>query len=430
MLLTSLVIVAILVWSYLMISTDRVSHLNRASITMFTGVLVWVVLIVSGMNIHETNLMHYINMAIQVILFLTATNSIISIMNNNGVFDALKVWLRMRNAKGLLWILTLLTFAISANVDNLTTSILMISIMSQVVTNRRQRMIFATGILVAANLGGSFTVIGDISNLFLWTHNVVTPSKFAAGLILPAFSSLVVFNFLLSTTLVGRVEVTSMLNTFSDEIYVPTWQKASLLVVGLGSIWFVPTFSTMTSLPPFIGALTVLALILMIDGIFNFKRYKNQIFVRKKIFWENEYIGTHLTLYIVGCALGIGALVECGALEFAGHWLMKNVHNVYIYGGVIGVVSGFLDNIPMALSGIHMFHADYSTATDFGVNGIYWQLLSFSSAMGCSFLYLGSLAGHSVGQTQDFHLKWYFKHVTWRVLLAWVVGLGVFYLLH
>lgn len=431
MLLTSLIIVAVLLTSYLMISTDRLSHINRASVSMFTGVLVWVVFSVSGNNIHNTNLNHYVLKSVEVILFLLATNSIISIMNNNGVFDSLKTWFRMKNAKTLLWSLTLVTFCISANVDNLTTSMLMISIMSQIVTSNRQRVLYSISILIAANLGGSFTVIGDITNLYLWTHQVVSASSFAAGLFLPAITSLVVFNLLISSLIIGRVEMSSSLSNFSDEVYLPVWQKITLLLVGLASIWFVPTFSSLTSLPPFLGALTVLALILMIDGIFNFKRYRNQSFVRRKVFRTNEYVGTHLILYILGCGLGIGALVECGALSFIGHWLMTNIHNVYIYGGVIGFISGFIDNIPLVLIGLHIFPVDFTSSTaDFAVNGQYWLLLSFCSALGCSLLYIGSLAGHAVADSQNIKLGYYFRHITWRVLLAWVAGIVVFYLVH
>lgn len=431
MLLTSLVIIAVLLTSYLVISTDRLNHINRASVSMFTGVLVWVIFSFSGNNIHNTNLNHYVLKAVEVILFLLATNSIISIMSNNGVFDSLKTWLRMKNAKALLWSLTLITFCISANVDNLTTSILMISIMTQVVVSNSQRAIYSVAILIAANLGGSFTVIGDITNLYLWTHQVVTASTFAAGLILPAIVSLILFNILVSTLLVGRVEVSSALSDFSDEVYMPKWQKITLLLVGLASIWFVPTFSSLTSLPPFLGALTVLALILMIDGIFNFKNYRNRSFIRRKIFLTNDYVGTHLILYILGCGLGIGALVECGALSYIGNWLMSNVHNVYIYGGVIGLVSGVIDNIPLVLIGLHVFPVDFTSSTaDFAVNGLYWQLLSFCSAFGCSFLFIGSLAGHVVADSQNIRLSYYFRHFTWRVLLAWVAGIVVFYLIH
>ena len=430
MLLITLIIVAILLASYLMMSTDRLNHINRAAMAMCSGVVVWVVLTVSGNSLLDSSLDHFIQKAVEVVLFLTATTTIIEIMANNGVFDALKWWLRTRSCKKLLWGLSLITFAISANVDNLTTVVLMMSLMARIVSSNRQRLIYACVILVSANLGGSFTVIGDMTNLMLWAHNLVTPTEFAAGLILPAFVSMCVFNLLVGNLLVGRVEVTSSFGIGNDDVYLPAWQKILLLIIGIAAIWFVPTFNRLTGLPPFLGALTALALVLILDGIYNFRRNGNQLFVNRKFISSNEYIGSRLILYFLGCTLGVGALVECGALDFVGNWLSDNVHNVYVYGGIMGLLSSVIDNVPFFIVGMHIFPLDYVISADFGTNGIYWQLLSYCSAMGASILYLGSLAGHAVAETEDVRIGWYFRKIFWRVAVAWGVGMIVFYLIH
>lgn len=431
MLLNTLIIVAILLTSYLLMSTDRLNHINRAALAMFTGVVAWVVLLIGGENIHNTQLNHYIQRAVEVILFLIATNTIIEIMHNNGVFDSLKSFLRTSNSKVLLWYLSIITFAISANVDNLTTVVLMMSIMTRIVRSHSQRVIYGCVILISANLGGSFTVIGDMTNLMMWGHGVITPTEFAAGLILPVLASLMVFNLLIGKFIVGRVEVASTIGVVNDDVYLPGWQKILMLVIGLASIWFVPSFSRFTGLPPFIGALTALALILMMDGAYNFRRNGNQLFVNRKYMTSNEYVSTKIALYFLGSTLGVGALVECGSLDFIGQWLNHNVHNVYIYGGVIGLLASVIDNIPFVLAGIHLFPSGaYAVSGDFAVDGAYWQLLSFCSALGASLLYLGSLAGHSVAETVDMNLRWYFRHVFWRVMMAWCVGMIVFYVTH
>lgn len=427
MFLIELIIAAVLLASYLLMSTDRLNHINRAALAMFTGVAVWVVLLLGGDNIHNTQWNHYIQKALEVILFLIATNTIIKIMNNNGVFDSLKTLLRTRNSRALLWYLSLLTFVISANVENLTTVVLMMMIMTRIVRSHSQRIVYSCVILVAANLGGSVSVIGGMTSLMMWAHNVITPTDFFAGLIIPALTSLVVFNLLIGKFMIGRVEVSSTLGIGDDDVYLPGWQKILLLIIGLASIWFVPSFSRLTNLPPFIGALTAMALVLMLDGIYNFKRNGNQLFVNRKFISSNEYVGTNIILYILGCTLGVGALVESGALDVIAQWLTINVHNVYIYGGVIGFLASIIDNIPFVLAGIHIFSV---SSADFAVDGVYWQLLSFCSAMGASLLYLGSLAGHSVAETVDMNLGWYAKHVFWRVMIAWIVGLAVFYLMH
>ncbi|MBQ0142776.1 MAG: sodium:proton antiporter NhaD, partial [Prevotellaceae bacterium] len=290
MFLIELTIAAVLLASYLLMSTDRLNHINRAALAMFTGVAVWVVLLLGGDNIHNTQWNHYIQKALEVILFLIATNTIIKIMNNNGVFDSLKTLLRTRNSRALLWYLSLLTFVISANVENLTTVVLMMMIMTRIVRSHSQRIVYSCVILVAANLGGSVSVIGGMTSLMMWAHNVITPTDFFAGLIIPALTSLVVFNLLIGKFMIGRVEVSSTLGIGDDDVYLPGWQKILLLIIGLASIWFVPSFSRLTNLPPFIGALTAMALVLMLDGIYNFKRNGNQLFVNRKFISSNEYV--------------------------------------------------------------------------------------------------------------------------------------------
>ena len=448
MLLTSLIIVCILLGGYILMSTVQINHINRAAVAMFCGVCAWIVYLIHGGDylavmghgdvesvkdyISNEVITKYIDEACQIILFLIATNTIVEIMNNNGVFDSLTVWLRMNSSRRFLWMLSLLTFVISANVDNLTTVVLMMSIMSQIVSSRRQKIIYACVILVSANLGGSFTVIGDMTSLMLWVHGVVTPSAFACGLFLPVFTSLCVFNLLVSRMLVGKVEVNSFLNHYDgDDNSLCSWQKGLMLFVGVVGLWFMPTFHKLTHLPPFLGALTLLALIWVIEGMYNFRKNGNMMFMNRKYIRDMEFIGMRLILYFLGIYLGVGALVECGALRVVSEWLTSSVHNVYVYGGFIGFISALIDNIPFVMVGLNLFQPDQvGMASEFVQNGVYWQLLSYCSALGGSLLYVGTLSGHAVVEVEKIRLSWYFRHIFWRVLAAWAVGLIVFWFTH
>ena len=290
MLITTIVIVAIVLFGCIMMSSVQISHINRAAVAMFCGVSAWVVYMLHGSDflnlmgypdyqligqvddyIATNVIVKYINEACQVILFLIATNTIVEIMNNNGVFDSLVKWLRTHSSRLFLWELSLLTFIISANVDNLTTVVLMMTIMDQIVNSRPQKIIYSCVILISAILGGSFTVIGDMTSLMLWVHGVVTPSAYAAGLILPVLASLCVFNLLISRMLVGRVQVSSFINRFDgDDSLLRPWQKVLLLFIGIAGLWSIPTFHNVTKLPPFLGALCVLALIWLLESAFTF----------------------------------------------------------------------------------------------------------------------------------------------------------------
>ncbi len=460
MLMMTLIIVAVLLAGYLLMSTARVNHINRAAVAMFCGVTVWLVYMLHGgdylrlmhpdeyaayLSEHRTLGMtvsgfvsqnvisHYIAEACSVILFLIATNTILEVMSNNGVFDSLIHWLRMRNSRRFLWILTLLTFVISANVDNLTTVVLMMSIMSRIVSSHRQKVIYACAILVAANLGGAFTVIGDMTSLMLWVRGVVTASAFASGLFLPCFVSLCVFNLLISRLLYGHVEVNSYLSMYrGDDSLLSPWQKSVMLVLGIVGLWSIPTFSAVTHFPPFIGALCVLAVIWVAEGIFTFRVNGNQLFVRRNDLRNTEFIGMQIILYYLGISLGIGALKECGALDAACGWLTQYVHNVYAYGAIVGVLSSFVDNVPMVMAGMNMFDLDTAAASTsvFVQDGAYWQMLSYCSAVGGCLLYVSTLAGHAAVEIEKIRLSWYCRHIIWRMLVAWGAGMGVFWLTH
>ena len=456
----TLIIVAVLFIGFVLMSTEQMHHINRATVAMVCGVVAWVIYLLDGEEfvllmhgeeyraflaggdstedslkyfVAENVLARYIGEACSVILFLIATNTIVEVLHNNGVFDSLIDWLRMRNSRVFLWVVSLLTFAISANVDNLTTVVLMMSIISQVVRNHHQRVIYACTIMMAACLGGCFTAIGDITSVMLWVRDAITPSAYAAGLFLPAFASLCVFNVLIGMKLHGRVEIYSALSRFDgDDSYLAAWQKVLLLVVGIAGLWFIPSFHYITKLPPFLGSLSVLALIWAVEGLCNLERDGNVIMVQRHYFRNTEFIGMRIILYFIGISLGVGAFAECGALDWVGTWLENNIDNVYIYGVAVGALSSLMDNVPLMMACMNLFQVDTvaGSTSEFIQNGIYWQLLSFCCACGGSLLFVGSLAGQAVLEVESIRFKWYIRHYLWRALVAWIVGLGVFWLTH
>ena len=460
MLLMTLIIVAVLFIGFVLMSTEQMHHINRATVAMVCGVIAWVIYLLNGESfvllmhgdeykefldggtstadslkyfVAENVITKYIAEACSVILFLIATNTIVEVLHNNGVFDSLIDWLRMRNSRVFLWVVSLLTFTISANVDNLTTVVLMMSIISQVVRNHHQRVIYACTIMVAACLGGCFTAIGDITSVMLWVRGAITPSAYAAGLFLPAFASLCVFNVLIGMKLRGRVEIYSALSRYDgDDSYLAAWQKVLLLIVGIAGLWFIPSFHYITKLPPFLGSLSVLALIWAVEGLCNLERDGNVIMVQRHYFRNTEFIGMRIILYFIGISLGVGAFAECGALDYVGNWLEENIDNVYIYGVAVGALSSVMDNVPLMMAGMNLFQVDTvaDSASEFVQNGIYWQLLSFCCACGGSLLFVGSLAGQAVLEVENIRFKWYIRHYLWRALVAWLVGLGVFWLTH
>lgn len=460
MLLMTLIIVAVVLFGFILMTTEQAHHINRATIAMVSGVAAWVIYMVnggqfvqlmhqsdyasfmsSGMSssdsikyfISEHVITRYIIEACSVILFLIATNTIVEVLHNNGVFDSLMSWLRMRGSRKFLWTISILTFVISANVDNLTTVVLMMSFVANIVRNHYQRVIYASAIIVSACMGGCFTAIGDMTSVMLWVRGVITPSAYAAGLFLPAIAVLCTFNLLIGSMLHGRVEIYSVLTRYDgNDSSWAAWQKVVLLVLGIAGLWFIPSFHFITKLPPFLGSLSVLALIWAVEGIFNLEKNGNVLLVQRHYFRNAEFISIRIILYFLGITLGVGALAECGALDFVGRWLESNINNVYIYGVAVGLLSSILDNVPLMMSCMNMFPLDTvpESTSEFVQNGIYWQLLSFCCACGGTLLFVGTLAGQAVLEVEKIRFRWYIRNFLWRALAAWAVGLGVFWLTH
>ena len=243
----TLIIVGILLVGYFLIATEHLNKLNKSSVAMFLGVVAWILYSINGAEyvqaMHGTEydaflhglastqsslqefiashlFMQYVMNACQVILFLIATSSIIEILNANEVFDFLAVWMRTRRSKELIWTLSLVTFLLSANIDNLTAAVTMVMVMRKLVPQVKHRFYYSCVILMAANAGGCFTAIGDTTSLILWTKHAITPSQFAQGLALPAIVAMAVTTFLASRKLPEHIELRSSLGKFSGDDYL------------------------------------------------------------------------------------------------------------------------------------------------------------------------------------------------------------------
>ena len=293
------IIVILLLFSYLLIATTHLTGVNKAAISIFLAAIGWVVYISWGTDfvmdmhsgaygeflgesastsdtvknfIYENVFLNYVGKAAAIVMYLLATMSIIEILNTNGCFDFINEWIRTRNSNRLLWTITLATFLLSANIDNLTTTIVMLIIMHSSVKNRAQRMLIGSAVVLAAVCGGCFTVIGDPTGLLLWGNEAVTATDFSSYLALPALVAWIIPTLLIGRQLPSRLDVDWGTAPFrGDDTRLNRWQRMLMLFVGLGGLWFIPTFLSITRLPAFLGALVVLSLLWVVNEAFNRK---------------------------------------------------------------------------------------------------------------------------------------------------------------
>ena len=457
----TLLIVILLILGYLLIATGHLTGVNKAAIAMFIGTVGWVVYICWGSDfvmsqhpheyaeflsgesstsgavksyIYNDIFLRYVGQAASVVMFLLATMSIIEILDNNGCFDFIQEWIRTRNSKRVLWTLSLATFLLSANLDNLTTASMMLVVMHQIVRSRAQRMLVGASIMLAANCGGCFTVIGDPTGLILWEDGAITATRFSALLALPAIVAWVIPTLLISRQLPSRLDLEWSAPPYrGDDTNLNRWQRVVMLFVGIGGLWFIPTFHNITKLSPFLGALCVLSVLWVVNEVFNRRLNEADQMAARRVPRSIQYGSIQQMLFVMGIMLGMGVMTETGVLGDISAWIDYNVHNIWIVGVLSGLLSSMVDTFTIAITDISLYPVvdgvqldrwvDSDYMGNFVQNGAYWLVIAFSTAVGGCLLSVGSTSGLALMKMEHMKLGWYLKNLTPKVLLGFVAGL-------
>ena len=457
----TLIIVSMLIISYLLIATGHLTRVNKSAIAVFLGTIGWVVYISWGtdfvMSQHPREYAEYlageepssnavkffiynetflsdVGRAASIVMFLLATMSIIEILNNNGCFDFIQKWIKTRNPKRLLWTITFATFIISANLDNLTTATMMLVIMHSIVQNRRQRMLIGSAIVIAANCGGCFTVIGDPMGILLWEDGRVTASDFSMTLALPAVLAWVIPTVLINRQLPDKLDTQwSPMPYRGDDTNLNQWQRIVMLFVGIGGLWFIPTFHNITKLSPFLGALCVLSVLWVVNEAFNRKLMNADVMMERRMPQALKYGSIQQMLFVMGIMLGMGVVTETGVFGDVSAWIDYNIHNVWIVGVLSGLLSSIVDTFTIAISNISLYPllenrqlvmwVDSDYMANFVQNGAYWKIIAYATAVGGCLLSVGSIGGIALMKMEHVKLGWYIKNITPKVLVGWIVGM-------
>lgn len=457
----ALIIISILIVGYMLIAMGHVTKMNKAAIAMFAGTVGWVLYICYGTDfvmsqhpreysdflsgaaatsanvkqfIAQNIFIKYVGKGAEIVLFLLSTMTIVEILDNNGCFDFLSEWMRTRSSRRLLWTMAGITFLISANLDNLTTTTMMLVIMHKLLPNRRQRMVFGSAIVLAANCGGALTVIGDPNGLLLWTNGAVTATSFSASLALPCLMAWLLPTWWLGRSLPSHVELQSTAMPYrGDDTNLNRWQRLLMLFVGIGGLWFIPTFHNITKLSPFLGALCVLSVLWIVNEVVNRKLMNIDQMIQRPTPRVLQYGIIQLMLFVMGVMLAIGAVRETGIINHIEQFCHANIHNVWIMGVIAGVSSCVIDTFATCMSFFSLHQvidaqqlrlfsdSDYMSA--FVTNGMYWKIIAYCSAMGGNVLLLGSMSGLALMKMEHIHVGWYFKHVGAVAAIGSALGL-------
>lgn len=453
--MTVAIIIGVLMFlGYLLIATERFTGINRSAVAMFLGTLGWMLYVSFGSDFVMANhaaeyqtflsgiapnsdivkefiaqnvFIKYVGKAAEIVLFLLSTMTIVEILNNSGCFDFLSKWLKMRNSRILLLLVGAITIFVSANLDNLTTTVMLIAIIHKILSNRKQRIVFATAIVISANIGGALTVIGDTNGLMLWHLGAVSASHYTAWMLLPCLSAWALTMFLLSRMLPERVDIERHLMSYrGDDTQLKLWQRMLLFFLAIAGLWFIPTFHNITHLSPFLGALCALSIVWVVNEVFNRRHMLSGQNTEQRLPLALQYSRLKTLLFVMGIMLCIGVMIESHGTIWLGevlHNSMGEVFTIYVAPIIAAIVSTFMDTFATA----SLFYSLFSVegTAELGLNGEYWILIAYATAVGGNILCIGSLSGIMMMDTENVTLMHYLKKFTPKIIAGALVGLSV-----
>jgi Na+/H+ antiporter NhaD/arsenite permease-like protein len=362
--------------------------------------------------------------------------SILAVITNNECFSFVETLLRRRSTAQMLWFTVIVTFLLSACIDNLTVTVLMLMILRKLIRNGKQRMYIGSAIVIAASCGGCWTVIGDVTSLMVWAKGAVTATNFSTALVLPSIVATIIPTALIQSKLPEHLDIERPAYSFrGDDSMLDWWQKTLLLFFGIGGLWFIPTFHRITLLPPCLGALCCLGVVWVLNEVINKSRIRTEQPQNVSLGRKLQYEVFQVIMYCVGVCLCVDVLVEIGAMRAAAGWLDDNIHNIYLASAFMGVLSGILDNIALVMAGINIYsvlpaqEAVGGYMSSFVQDGQYWHLIALCGNVGGCLLPIGSVAGFALMRAEGVSVWWYLRRITMFAFLGWMASVGVYFLI-
>lgn len=437
----TIIIVAVFITGYACIAMENVIKVNKAAVSLLMFAACWTIFmfnpgeyisIASPDSIASdvsTVIEHHLGTTATTLFFLMGAMTIVEVVDQNGGFHFVRDALCTKSKRTLLWRIAFMTFFLSAVLDNLTTSIVMIMVLRKLVKNASDRIIYASIVIIAANSGGAFSPIGDVTTIMLWNVSLITAGNVIKELFLPSVVSLVIPVLMMQFALKGNMEMEENKPLMPSAEEFTAKQRKAIFAIGVGGLIFVPIFKSITHLPPFIGILLVLAVLWTVTEVFytGLSKKKDVDGMKKRVSNILTRIDMSTILFFLGILMAVACLEEIGVLAALGTWLNDVSNgNYYAVTGIIGVLSSIVDNVPLVAGCIGMYPLapEGAMATD----GIFWQLLAYCAGVGGSILIIGSAAGVVVMGLEKISFGWYMKKISPAAFLGYLVGIAVYWL--
>lgn len=431
-------IIAIFVLGYVCIALEHRIKVDKSATALFMFGLIWSVYAICEGDI-SSELLGHLGETCETLIFLIGAMTIVEIIDTHGGFSVITQHITSRNKYVLMWILAILTFFMSAVLDNMTTTIIMIMMLRRIISDQRERFFFAAIIIIAANSGGAWSPIGDVTTIMLWMRGNVTAGGMISYLLLPSLISIIIPTLFIAR----KFKHSSPLDASSvNERQLPCGLNAKVsqvvLVVGLVGLLFVPVFKSITNLPPYVGIMFSLgAMWIMIELLY--KRQRNiEEDLQQRVSKILHRIDMSTILFFLGILMSVAGLQSMGVLSSAANFLDENVHEVFSIATVVGILSSIVDNVPLVAACMGMYPvvdvaaaataADPAYALYFVQDGLFWLLLTYCAGVGGSLLIIGSAAGVVAMGLEKIDFAWYFKNITKYAFVGYLAGVGVIFI--
>ena len=433
--LTIAIVVAFVI-GYFFIAIESVTKVNKAAIALLMFVVCWTLFMIDPAQYLATaigdakalivseEIEHHLGSTATTLFFLMGAMTIVELVDQNGGFNFVRDTLQTRSKKKLLWRIAFMTFVLSAILDNLTTSIVMIMILRKLVSDKKDRLIYAALVVIAANSGGAFSPIGDVTTIMLWNKGVITAAGVISEIFIPSLVSMVIPAYILSLSLKGKLTFTEEQAYSFQASSLTTKQRKTIFFLGVGGLIFVPIFKSITHLPPFIGILLVLGVLWTVTEVFyaRLQEEEEQGAMQKRVTDMLSRIDMSTILFFLGILMAVACLETIGVLTALGKGLdVAFEGNHYLVTGIIGVLSSIVDNVPLVAGCMGMYPVQ--AVGDMAVDGIFWQLLAYCAGVGGSMLIIGSAAGVVVMGLEKITFGWYLKRITWIAFVGYIAGI-------
>jgi Na+/H+ antiporter NhaD/arsenite permease-like protein len=416
-----LLLITVFVLGYLAIAFEHVIKLNKAASALISGVLCWTIYILQSDAPQQVSeeLLHHLGEIASILFFLLGAMTIVELIDSHNGFDIITEKINTSKKSTLLLIVSVITFLLSALLDNLTTAIVMASLCTKILSDKEDKLWFCGMIVIAANAGGAWSPLGDVTTTMLWIGGQVTALTIMKQLILPSIAVCIFPALIIAARFRGKQ---------LDAVIIPkTTEKEKrdgqvILLAGIGFLIFVPTFKTLTHLPPFMGMLLALGLMWVITSFIH-KGKEPELVEKYTVTKALQKVDTPSVLFFLGILLAVAALQSFGLLKELAGTLSSTLKNDYLIGVALGLLSALVDNVPLVAASQGMY--DLST---YPTDHPFWEFLALTTGTGGSAIIIGSAAGVAVMGIEKMDFIWYLKKISWLALIGFVAGISVFLL--